>query len=265
MDARLCYGCGQTKLLSEFSKTPRTKLGVGSKCKECRRREYREERERLLASLSEGKALQFSSAHPRLTGRGLSWSIEEEERLRENYPYLTMEELLPLFPGRTVGGIRYRSKALRLRKGLDYIDPKFRPDELVFHRFTECEKYYLAGIIDGEGYVGLAKRKGSVDRHNPCVTFTNSSEPLKEWVDQRLPDCTYTRISKIKNRKPLWVWHLGGPYQVKIFLQEIVDCLIVKRKQALLLIEYDDAIAERRIEIYQEMRRLNRKGAPVTD
>ena len=137
---------------------------------------------------------------------------------------------------------------------------------------------YLAGFIDGEGSIGLNKeldkRKGPRYFHyRPSLQIVNTHEGVMKFIHQQLGYGDYRHVGE--NRR-----HHRGIYRVAVrnqgYLLELLKCLlpylIIKRRQAELLVEYieqrQNAWAKgwhkpttaRDHEIFKELRILNLRG-----
>jgi len=100
---------------------------------------------------------------------------------------------------------------------------------------------YVAGIIDGEGNIGLYKHHKPQTKHGysfiVCVRVVNTQLWLIELL--RLQFGGY--LQKIKPvssaRKQLWRWELRA-YKAITFLELVLPYLQLKRQQAELAIQY---------------------------
>lgn len=137
---------------------------------------------------------------------------------------------------------------------------------------------YIAGLVDGEGHIGLAKGKRKAEHHNetymPNVTITNTNMALLLHVKAitGIGDITTSSRGERSNWKARSNWYLRGEEQV-VFLQAIRSFLIIKNQQANLLIEFhslindpgqartlsEEAVILRDV-IYQELAELNKRG-----
>lgn len=106
--------------------------------------------------------------------------------------------------------------------------------------FSDIEKGYLAGFIDGEGCIVITKHKRStcrVPQHTLRIQIANTSEEVIAWIYKR----TGGSISKVKSQKS----HYRQCYTVCIgainaykLLKCLVNILIVKKQQALWAIKF---------------------------
>lgn len=107
----------------------------------------------------------------------------------------------------------------------------FEPAQL---RLSDVEKSYIAGIIDGEGYIGIYRSK---DRYlRPVVNVANTSEVL---IDQlRRMTGIGAKYKKTHHMKSCWSWSVRKFSEIRGLLEAVLPFLVVKRKKAELLLEF---------------------------
>ena len=146
---------------------------------------------------------------------------------------------------------------------------------------------YVAGVVDGEGYIGVAKTKGTGSmrstRYAGVLIVGNTSRPsIEELVSVHgIGSVSYRRGGE--RTKGFYLWAIQSR-SARDVLVRIRPYLVVKRAQADLVIEFVDGFESfkggrpgkfggqtvsdlelaRRSRIYEELRRLNRVG-PRTD
>lgn len=140
---------------------------------------------------------------------------------------------------------------------------------------------YWAGFVDGEGSIGIGmhKRANRGCRYGieyaPQVSTCQSSKGafLVEKMKERWGGYVNHRDRSKKNGawKDTMEWSLRGPH-CKVFLEEILPHLILKKRQAELVLEFFSLQGENgqnalypdvklhQMEIYNELRLLNHKG-----
>lgn len=139
---------------------------------------------------------------------------------------------------------------------------------------------YIAGLFDGEGTFTISKgrRKGYPDYSFEEIYITNSNKEVMDWLVGNFGGSVrITRYGdKKKNWKDVYKWFLPAKER-KNFIENIVQFLIIKKKQAHLLLEFLSLIeaqngkirgikgltnAERlqRENILTQIRTLNRRG-----
>jgi hypothetical protein len=201
------------------------------------------------------------------------WSPEEDALLLQVYPTTSNADLLKLFPTRPIGGIRQRAHQIGVQKNIEAHERGKPYEESVIGHLTETEKGYLAGIIDGEGCIRLARRFGK-NGDAIChiyVAIANTSQLLYEWLENKLPGKGYIRpISNHAEKrpnthpeqwKPCYTWIVSGNRIAITFLREIAPYLIIKRKQAELLAGgYVHLSNEERNALFVRLRELKGEG-----
>ena len=96
---------------------------------------------------------------------------------------------------------------------------------------------YAAGIIDGEGWIGIGK-KGKARHDSYCrVTIGHTSEWLTKWLQ-----FTFGGTISISDRKPnkwkrQYFWNLNE-HETLDFLKAIYPFLRIKRPQAEIAIQF---------------------------
>jgi hypothetical protein len=148
-------------------------------------------------------------------------------------------------------------------------------------KLSETELAYIAGIIDGEGCIGLSRNRTKKQRQkNPkyqseiCVINTNKG--LVDWL-VRAGGLVNVRPRNDERWKVAYRWRIKESLHPD-FLRAILPYLVIKRKQAELIIQYcetkishirqgnkrdmsDEELAKRE-SYYQQMKLLNAKGNP---
>jgi hypothetical protein len=198
-----------------------------------------------------------------------TWSAEEVRTLIENYGKVGKEELLALLPNKTWKAIMNKANRLGSNKPRRKLNSFFAPQKIGL--ISHDDLLYLAGLFDGEGSFVLHRKKGRLYGYAPCITITNTSKELIEWVSKTL--CTpYTEVTINKRKQANWktAYRIGirRVLDIKVFLEQIIPFLKAKRRQAELLLEFCTYELERKWneapprikEIYQELKRLNSKG-----
>jgi len=140
---------------------------------------------------------------------------------------------------------------------------------------SELERAYAAGMVDGEGHIGLNPWKSS---YLPLVVVTNTDPRLPDWFRQRFGGAVYWTARRNPAHKDRHNWRLQGR-QAMTFLQEILPYLVLKRQQAALVSEYYEqggdfhygsrALPEdektRRADLHQRMKALNARGPRLSE
>ena len=127
---------------------------------------------------------------------------------------------------------------------------------------------YLAGVIDGEGTIGIYHNKKR-NEYRLKVYVVNTDERLIRWLQDNFGGYVYSRVS-VKNPhwKRKYEWHLLDD---ELLLEKILKYLVVKQENAKLGIEFrktfqnkksfrlSNKIKEKRKNICSEMQKLNHR------
>ena len=138
---------------------------------------------------------------------------------------------------------------------------------------------YLAGLIDGEGCITAWKYwlvwKLGDKRHfcNPYwqfsarVSITNTSLVLMKWLVSHYGGGFICKREATDKHKASFEWRPKGQKNMKLLLLAILPYLVIKREQAILLLEYIElgTNPDQRALIVEKLQILNRKGSVETD
>ena len=140
---------------------------------------------------------------------------------------------------------------------------------------TEPQKAYLAGMIDGEGHIGIYMRRKNKTQNLNLVMFmtiSNTSDELYNLFAETGVGAIAKRKPRKENYKPLNVWTIS-PNACRTLLPLVLPYLRIRKQQAVLAIEYlslaahkrvqDAAYSEKVLEIYSAIRSLNHRGVSV--
>ena len=130
---------------------------------------------------------------------------------------------------------------------------------------------YLAGIIDGEGTIGIIKNKLSFYL---IVEIGNTDKVLIDWLEDNFGGavCLDKRSNKNPNHKDLYLWRRINKKALSL-LEEVVEYLLLKKPQAKIGIEFSHEchwnfrgrkksfpIFNKEKQYWRLMRDLNKKG-----
>lgn len=110
------------------------------------------------------------------------------------------------------------------------------------YNWSETEKSYLAGIIDGEGCIMVIHHKPSSKSGHRWeywtlrVSVCNTNKLLIDWILERCGGNFQISVSKIKTYKDTYTWRVDSK-RAKPILELILPYLILKKDQALLALE----------------------------
>ena len=144
----------------------------------------------------------------------------------------------------------------------------------------ETDKAYIAGIIDGEGTIGIWKNHQGLQpgRRTPSfvlrVRVKMTTEFIVRWLHSSCGGRFYTTNKVQENHKPIYDWSIAGREAVK-FLKEIYPYLKLKGPQAELAFKFVDTmqwtqgwmakpltkeVVEKRENLRSQMLILNKRG-----
>lgn len=172
---------------------------------------------------------------------GALFTAEELAWLRLNFATAGWEAIRFALPGRTDQAIRVKVSHMGLTRNKNArtnLDPQFRmEDGTVIGKLPESERWYLAGLLDGEGCFSLQGRwneRGYAWTVSAGVTFTNTDRRLIDFVNTRIPGKVYEKEPATRTRT-CWYWRMFGQERIRTFCREIAPYLIGKREQAELI------------------------------
>lgn len=90
---------------------------------------------------------------------------------------------------------------------------------------------YLAGFFDGEGSIGIYRYL------EPTVQLGLTNEEMLRNLQNQWGG-SVTKYKCKTNRKPAWGWSLYSKAQIKPFLEAILPYLILKKQEALVMLEF---------------------------
>jgi hypothetical protein len=104
---------------------------------------------------------------------------------------------------------------------------------------------YAAGIIDGEGHIGMYrnipkahwKGRGKSPRYEYGVTVNHTARPLIDWLHTQFGGSVSKKVVAHEHWLPQWRWYLSS-LQAADFCRAILPYLRVKTMQAALMVEF---------------------------
>lgn len=164
------------------------------------------------------------------------WSPAMIDTVRELYPTASWEAILAALPGVTRTAIYQRA----IKMGLS------RWNQGDFHvvgamlagSATDAEIGWIAGALDGEGTIGLARAlrtDGKRSYYSPFLQVVNTDEAFTAKAHRLLGG---TRRINGKERYPIHVVYVKSMTQVGRLLEMLLPHLTVKARRAGLLLQY---------------------------
>jgi hypothetical protein len=97
---------------------------------------------------------------------------------------------------------------------------------------------YVAGLLDGEGCLTVSRRlRRSKRSFQPTVVIQMAHEDLILELQSQYGG-TLARKQQKSHWAVQWSWTLGGEKSIRALLEEVLPFLVVKRRQAEILLEY---------------------------
>ncbi len=144
----------------------------------------------------------------------------------------------------------------------------------------ECVWAYAAGLVDGEGWVGITKRKIYGRRRNvfyePNISVMMTNEGAIDWLAHNCGGKKCSTVVRRGNHKSVYRWMIYGSKEATAFLEKIKCFSVVKKEQICIVLALCRSIEEHRWQhvkgglpeyllayresLCQESRRLNKKG-----
>lgn len=125
-------------------------------------------------------------------------------------------------------------------------------------------KAYMAGVLDGDGHLGIQKH----GQYSPSIQVCGESKSLMEWIVLNFGGSI--RKEKIKSGKDFYKWILYGKNSQKDFVEGITPFVFIKRSQAEILQEFlninrSDYDPEKRESYYLAIRKARSLSSVETD
>ena len=138
---------------------------------------------------------------------------------------------------------------------------------------TQEKIAYLAGIIDGEGHIGVYKTMGRINmRYRVRVGVSNTNDKLLEWLMSEFGGFYKSKKVYKSNHKVSYFWQLADN-DADYLLEMVLPYLIIKKQQAILVLcyrklqkdckthpGYSSVSNSIREEVYNAMKHLNMRG-----
>jgi len=170
-----------------------------------------------------------------MSRRRHEWTGEMDRLLREHYPTSPTVALAAALPEVTRIAIYQRAAKLGLKRWNQGSAPV---GKVAAGTATCAEIGWLAGFIDGEGTLQLARTGKHKASGNPLLTprivVVNTHEGATRKVHELLGGYVH------ENRPGLWAVTLVGVVQLQKILTVLIDHLTVKRPRAVLLLRFSE-------------------------
>lgn len=136
-----------------------------------------------------------------------------------------------------------------------------------YKRLTAAQRGWIAGIIDGEGWVGFSKLNNGA-YIQPRIDVGSTTRRMQATLKKLLGGHIHRQSRAEKNQKDMYRWSVWSYERVQAVLEIVAPYLIVKRKQAQVVLSYCrrrlsarySAIGFRDQQAYKRVRLLNKRG-----
>lgn len=139
---------------------------------------------------------------------------------------------------------------------------------------------YLAGLIDGDGWIGIqkvssSKRKQKATAYSPMISITlTAQKELLQRIQAKYGGSIYTKKPYKTNHKVAYCWQLCGNTKIETLLTEVYPFLVLKKQQADIVLDflstviphershegYTDNVLQERDNYYERIKVLNFRG-----
>lgn len=134
---------------------------------------------------------------------------------------------------------------------------------------------YLAGLIDGEGHIGVTKGcrywgETKYPAYSLQISIANNDLGLMQYLIKHFGGVYYVHTRKNPNARVGYIWHPKGHKNKEQLLLAVIPYLVIKPEQAKLALEFlrmkDEINPEKREEMHRRSLLLNRRGiSPETN
>jgi len=128
------------------------------------------------------------------------------------------------------------------------------------YSILDMKHAYIAGFFDGEGCIGVYIHDKRYSTIQTMIKLDNTNKTPLQFVANMFGGLIHERTIYSERHKPCYTWKVTGVKAASI-LKDLLPYLLVKRERAALGIECTFASKERRIEIFNKMCELNKRGA----
>ena len=135
-------------------------------------------------------------------------------------------------------------------------------------------KQYLAGFIDGEGYLSVVTHSDTRTKRGftlqPVITIGSVDKIILDEIS-KVTFGKFQSRKKTKGNKQLYVLQIQDLEGISLCLKQIFPYLIIKKQQATLLCEYvklrlknkNKGYSDRELEIAKIFKTINKRGDKV--
>lgn len=135
-------------------------------------------------------------------------------------------------------------------------------------------KQYLAGFIDGEGYLSVVTHSDTRTKRGftlqPVIAIGSVDKIILDEIS-KITSGKFQSRKKIKGNKQLYFLQVQDLEGIKLCLKQILPYLVIKKQQTTLLNEYvklrlknkNKGYSDRELEIAKIFKTINKRGDKV--
>ena len=120
---------------------------------------------------------------------------------------------------------------------------------------------YIAGIIDGEGSLGLS-RQTNREACKPLIRVVMTNKECIHFLHAATGIGNFNIDTPPEPRKTAYRWSIGDRLEIYVLLKTVCPYLIVKKKQADVMLEFVERRIQgsrgRDLDLWEEMHKLNK-------
>lgn len=119
---------------------------------------------------------------------------------------------------------------------------------------------YMAGILDGEGCIFIHKLKDN-GKNKPVIILEITNKEVIEWIHERFGGSMGFRKKRKEHWKDSYSWGLYVQLEIQIFLEKVFPFMIVKKKQASIMLFFlTRDYTDNGDGYFEQMKEVNKKG-----
>ena len=126
---------------------------------------------------------------------------------------------------------------------------------------------YAAGMIDGEGSISIHKIRSPYKDtvytiYSPFVSVTNTNYDALQWFSEKFGGTiiVHTKAGAFGHKRTCWRWSIRNTDGVNTFVRLVFPYLIIKRQQAIILLNFLNDDNQDKERWHLDMQEENEKG-----
>lgn len=164
------------------------------------------------------------------------------------------------------------------------MDKYLKNASLSIKALSTTDRAWLAGFIDGEGFIGITKQKKHSTKnqaegylYHPYVIITGTEKDAIYFIKELTGCGKIVSLSRTTGHKVAYQYKLSKYKDLQFVLNQLHNYLRIKKMQSQLVLEYiflrdqasiktgrnsrgSTSFTEREEQLYQELRTINKRG-----